>query len=467
MEACSVKNRNEYLRILAVILLLTAGEYLLCRMGQSTLKEVHAGWDKRHYFAVAKDLFDGGAFTEFQYPFVYPVFIWLTGQTERGLLLSQVLVKAFSLAVIWLLLRKKMPEREGMTVMVLLALSPLWCIFSFRYMAENLEVPLLLITLLLHFGRRENLAGSGHFLRKLLLTVLAAGMAWTLMMTKYMCLLLLPVFCLLWGTAAFQKKEKRWLSALFWCAVYTSVVLLLIVYYAHLVAQSQGAALNLAVIKKTIGFSQASGPDRVGYRFIPEARWLLCYGLYAFTGAAMILVSLLAGASRKRILENPCVCAGIGAIALILIYVSARHSTLAPYNVDGYMDRLLGRYVAPVTTLGVMLPYFTLPGAVPASEAAPSRGSLLRSISAAAAGCAVVLGAWAVLYRNCLGFNMSKKFVLENRGFDLLAFSRIGFPAVCVYLVLILLNAFVKKKQVLYLSLAACFLMNDFSLLIR
>ena len=515
----TAKRTSALKKAILIILILSAAQLVYVYFGQSLLTSVKRP-DKADYVKVAEDLLDGGGLYEFQYPFAYSFFVGLAAffpeRLQNNLFYAmQVVWKAGFLLAIFCALRKKLKEEESLIAILLVGLSPLWFMYSFRYMAENLEVPLVILTMLLHFNMREVLSGNASAGKKLLYTFIAALLAWLCFMTKYLCLLLLPVFCLLWGSGALIARAVgpagpskggapgtkpfcfepdnhssrlsggRIARAAVWSVIYTGIVLALIVLYAAIIAKGQGRPLKLDVIKLTMGFSQASGPDKVGYVFLPDGKWVLCYTLYGLLGASVFAASLIGRASWEKTRKYLAEVLGILAAAAVLIYAASRHSTLAWYNTDGYMLKLLGRYVSLMTTMGLLLIFYMIPedGRLrdgPGSSAKLSNagfgevvknpglsaGAIVRTLIGAAAGYLIVVLAWKILYRNALGLNMDPNFLAENRGLDLLAFWRIGKGAAVFYMLMILLNAVVRKRKVLYLTLVLYFLLNDLSLFV-
>ena len=292
-------------------------------------------------------------------------------------------------------------------------------------------------------------------------------------------------FCFEADNHSSRLSGGRIARTVLWCVIYTGIVLALIVLYAAIIAKGQGRPLKLDVIKLTMGFSQASGPDKVGYVFLPDGKWVLCYTLYGLLGASVFAASLIGRASWEKTRKYLAEVLGILAAAAVLIYAASRHSTLAWYNTDGYMLKLLGRYVSLMTTMGLLLIFYMIPedGRLrdgPGSSAKLSNagfgevvknpglsaGAIVRTLIGAAAGYLIVVLAWKILYRNALGLNMDPNFLAENRGLDLLAFWRIGKGAAVFYMLMILLNAVVRKRKVLYLTLVLCFLLNDLSLFV-
>ena len=469
--SASAGGRSFLWKALIVILLLTAAQMIYVYTATSHFVSRYTS-DSRTFGKIAADIFDGGGLRRFHHPFVYPALLGLYkmvsgGEEGIGFFMAQAAWKGVFLVAIFLLLRKKLKDTDSLIATVLIGISPLWFMYTIRYMAENIEVPLVVVALLVHFNWREEIRAEGRLGKKLGLTFAAALLAWLCLMSKYLCLVMLPVFCLIWGSGALQKGEKKKegiVKALIWCVIYTAMVSALILAYAALIARGQGVRLSFTLVKTTLGFNAASGPERVGYQFIPQMKWVMCYTLYAMLGASVIIASLVTGATWKKTAKNLAEVLGLIGIFLVLIYVASRHSTLADYNAK-WMSKLLSRYVSLMSTLGVLLMFYMLPdGGSYGGESLRDKKCLLRSAFGALAGCGIVVLAWEIIYRNALGFRMVKDFVGENRGLDMLSFWRIGLAAVFFYLIAIALSSFIRKKNFLYIAVGACFLLNDLSI---
>lgn len=151
--------------------------------------------DESLYVRIARQIAKTGVQDNFQYPFLYPLTVCLSLGAGRELysmaLAVNILLKTILLLVIFQLLKKFLEEKICLAALVLIAFSPIYFMWSRMIMAENLMAPLFVITVLFHYTYRRT-ANKWN-------TLIAASLALSLWMTKYLAIVLLPFFCIYWS----------------------------------------------------------------------------------------------------------------------------------------------------------------------------------------------------------------------------------------------------------------------------
>ena len=225
-------------------------QLLYVRFGQAAIPITSVS-DDRIYLRLGENIARLEAPYTFQYPLLYPLMVALTAPFQGSLGLNAVffansLLKVLGFAVIARQLRAFLPGDEAVAATALMAFSPVSFLYSARVMSENVFVPLLLIALLFHLQRRGALADEQvAAAKKLQLTAAAAVLAWLLLQTKYLSIVLMPVFCLLWGFGA--GGARRLTRAALWCAVYTAIVLACVAAAAFLLSWKMDAPFTLGL----------------------------------------------------------------------------------------------------------------------------------------------------------------------------------------------------------------------------
>ncbi len=293
-----------------------------------------------------------GKIESVQYPFMYPLLLLPVSFIGKFYLEAAVftnLVLIFGgLFILYKMIKKDMPEIYAKACIIFIMFTPILLRHTKMYMAENLMCPLLLITFMYHILYRG----------KKWLYSLGAGLLLMLCyFTKYLTLILIPVFGLFWVFGYFDKEDKkRSIQKMFLHGIiYGCAMLFVLLAYTIIYCIVQNEPVTIEVIKQILGFSVATGPDRVGYHFIPDVHWVLSYISYAVLGAFPIIIPIIVfGRGYGGIKNNPnvqkYVLLAIGMVVM-LIYISSRHSTLAPYNGGGVAEKLLGRYVSYIVPI--------------------------------------------------------------------------------------------------------------------
>ncbi len=312
--------------------------------------------DEKIYKSLALNVFNIQPAFIFHYPILYPTVLassFLLGQNFlTGMYLINIIIKTISLIIIYRLLKVHMNTNIALLCVFVIAFSPIYFIYSRLVLAENLFCPLLIIAFLYHINYRGE--------KEIRYTILAASLTTSLFMTKYLALVLIPVFALEWILDDFHIKQLKndWTKRLVSGAIYSIVVLSILVIYSLIYCFLSKTMLTFTLFKEIMGFSIGSAPDSVGYVFLPQFKWIVCYGAFALLGSLPIIFGIAVLFPRivksKNVMHMLIFATAIGSM---LIYVAARHSSFIPYNSGGAMLKLLGRYVAYATPIYAIVFY--------------------------------------------------------------------------------------------------------------
>lgn len=309
--------------------------------------------DEIVYKQLSYEIWKGQIASSFLYPLLYPLVIspafvfgkyfWVAAYVIN------ILLKAFGIFVIYQLLLRLVREKTAVLISILIAFSPIYYIYSRIIMAENLFSMLLCINVLFHmiYSSREK--------NENLFTIIAALLSFLLYETKYIGLILIPIFFLYWIYSYLittgEKGHERLKTVLRRGGIYIGIVCGFILLYALYYAFRSQQPMTFKLLEETMGFYTSSAPGHTGYRLTVQGKWLICYSLYAILG----MIPMLAAIHRrkgivKQNLETKSREILLLAISMGLIYIAARHSSLIGYN-DSIMIKLLGRYVSYATPL--------------------------------------------------------------------------------------------------------------------
>lgn len=151
----------------------------------------------------------------FHYPFLYPLMIvpavMLGENSYHGFIILNIVYKVIFLCIINIQLKKVIDKRYVSYILAMLAFSPIVFIWSKYIMSENLMAMLLIVTVLYYLIYQKNTFDESGLERSgVWQTMIAAGLTVCLFWTKYLALVLIPVFFLYWnGYVDFLKRGIR------------------------------------------------------------------------------------------------------------------------------------------------------------------------------------------------------------------------------------------------------------------
>lgn len=350
-----------------------------------------------------------------------------------------VVIKTIALVPINNMLRRCLPK-YSLECTMMVAFSPIYFVWSRLLMAENLLAPLLIICILYHICYHPR--NRAEVDKK---TVFAALLGLSLIYTKYLTIVLMPIFCLYWSWELLRRGYKNICNYLKVNVFYTLVVVCGILLYSIVYSISSKTAWSFEVVKATIGLdSGGSSPGTVGYSLLIDEKWLVCYLCYMVLGAgiqiALIMLLSDVGRVKKEVIF-------LLWISVALCYVAARHSSLVSYN-EGYrMHKLLGRYVAYFLPICIVLLFLTMSHKV----------SKRRVIASAISVPMLMFLSYLVLYERLL-WNYEEGWLGGVRGWENVGFLHMGILLCAIYCVTAVIVAilFVRKKVRLATIIVCC-----------
>lgn len=382
--------------------------------------------DEVLYKRISYSLFQFQPALSWHYPVLYPMLVsigfFFQEYFYEAMLAVNILFKGACLLIIWRLLKKNTHETRALYALILIAFSPIYFLYSRLLMAENLACPLLIISVLYHEHYRNAAIKLGGA-KRLGYTIVAAAMSLALFWTKYLMLVTLPVFCLFWSTAVLNEPielRKKVLTFLRDAFLYTFFVVSCIGIYAWIYAVRTSQPFSLDIITGTMGFAVGSGPSVNGYAMSAGLNWVASYALYALLGCAPIIAGMISDSERRLWKENRRLFLLCGMLILVLIYVSARHSTHVNYNEGGKMMNLCGRYVAYATPLLAICWMRTC------AFSKKHMARPMRMLLGAVIGIAVVWSAYEALYVHSPGVEQSASWLTGIRAADNAGFTNLG-----------------------------------------
>lgn len=434
--------------------------FLLC---WSTLQCVYVFWDGAELFPtvndsltykqIAQDIKNGQVISIFHYPILYPLLLSIGFYADYfliGMCVANVVVKIVLLIPIYLLLRKIVDEPFWCTVII--SFTPIYFMYSRFLLAENLMAPLLILCCLYHIVYRKQLADdavSGK--KKLCLTVGAALLALSVYWSKYIALVLFPVFCIYWGTAFSAKMDRksRIYSFLKTCIIYTVSVLLCILGYGIYCSYRLETEFTFSFLTTTMGIDNGTGASHIGFDFFTEMKWIICYLAYTLLCTfPMVFVVTSFVRKSEKLRKNKGILIFFAVVSAVLIYVAARHSTYVAYNADGGMLKLLGRYVSYIAMLGVICLFLVwdYDKIYLKQRILPLIGTVIYSL----------VIPYLLLYKKLLWDNESD-WLDRVRGLENYAFLKGGWLTCILYILgSILIVLLLKKKKLILGSILLC-----------
>lgn len=424
--------------------------------------------DSYGYIKIARGLVSRGKMANVQYPFLYPLLLtpaFLFGDHFLDVMgIIQVILSALPLVICYFLLKDEIGNKHAVLCGLICSLLPVAIRHSALIMSENLFYPLVLLIFIFHFRFR----GDGHIIRN---SILAGVILFAMFATKYISLPLAPLLCIYWGAGYYRKdnKMKGMLNVFISMAIYTGTVLSLITSYALYYCYRNSVRLSVSVFRKILGFSVATGPDRVGYVFLPEMKWIVLYFIYILMiSVAIICALIMSWNSMPK--DSRAKAAGILRLAIVIglvfLYAAARHSTLAPYNADGVMKKMLARYVTYISAL-LVIPLFYVWSATREQKGVKTRSSTrIKRLVLLTVCLSVYFVSYLILFRSLI-WELPQSFLNEARGFDLSGIYRKGIGYVAfegLLIILIWLAAAVLENKHHSRTIAICLLLVVFFL---
>lgn len=416
--------------------------------------------DEKVYKQLAYEIWYGQVTSTFHYPLVYPLSIATSFIFGKYFWLAcyiiNVVIKTIALLVIYKLLLHILNDRISLLVCFLIGFSPIYFIYSRLIMAENIFVPLLIINILFH------IVYDSEKKREYLLTIVAAILTLCLYETKYLALILIPIFFLYWCSSCIIGVDKsnycdRIVKLFKKSILYLGTIFILLLIYAFYYSFRSQQSMSIKILKETMGlYSGGSAPGNVGYHLIPDVKWIICYSLYAILGIAPVLTAII---KRTDTIKKSCQIKKITYFLLIicagLIYIAARHSTFVEYNANGEMKKLLGRYVSSIT------PVFSVLFGIVYKKTINRGNSILRIVGGGFLCLIVIAGYW-ILYTGGI-WKPDKKWLSGLRGIENSAFLVIPVIYVVILCIAIIISLFSNQMKTCAVVACMCYCINAVS----
>lgn len=402
--------------------------------------------DEILYKRIAHSLFRFEPALSWHYPILYPMLISIGflfgGYFYEAMLVVNILAKGIGLIIIWKLLRKEADEGRALYLLALIGFSPIYFIYSRVLMAENLSCILLIINVLYHEhyrkkGLEEDCANRWMY------TVGASLLSLALFWTKYLMLVTLPVFCLFWCIPHLKTGRKTAAKAFSFLRegfFYTFIVVICIIAYAGIYAIRVKQPFTLDLLTGTMGFAAASGPSNNGYAMSAEFKWILSYVLYAVLGAVFVIVGMIADTKKGLLEKNRAIVILNMILIVVLVYVSARHSTHVDYNEGTKMMNLCGRYVA------YAVPLLAICWIRTCNITEKASASLARKVGGGFIGAAIVWVSYELLYVYSPGVAQSPSWLTGIRAADNAGFTNMGHMFCWMYCIGICVLLFTNRR---------------------
>lgn len=416
--------------------------------------------DEYTYKQIALDIFNGNAVSSFHYPFVYPLVLsvsFIFGKKfYYAMLLINILLKAIFLGIILKLLSDFIENIQNRKlILTLIAFSPSYFFYSDWLMAENLFAPLLVITILWYAKNQKTLVDSQIMLRtKLLYSAIAGFLAVILYETKYLSIILIPIWFVFWFSPYVLNKNKKLLRQGMVCIVGYGLTILIVLGAVVLIyCIKSGQIINVDIIKSSLGFKSGSGPENTHYKMVPEIKWIICYLAYVFLSSGLVFGENIKNYDIPKNVKANIVF--IRMISIGLIFVAARHSSFIDYNEGGKMLKLLGRYVAYIA-LNEIIVYAVC---IEHSNVLKRRekNNVVRKLLNIVILIACTVFSYEILYNEVL-YKHENDWLFSLRGLENIAFLKLGSLFVGLISIAIIVTQIWGKRSLLvcWLLFSAC-----------
>ncbi len=299
----------------------------------------------------------------YRYPPVYylsllPAFYLAT--PDRVYDLAKLLNAIYLASVIfpvYLLLRKFLKRNTSLMVVALLLLNPIHLILPGRILSENIFYPILMWTVLLAHSDIFPDNKWNHLWDDIFLGI-SIGL---LFLTRYIALVLIPVFILCWW---FKPRENETETPPFYFSlkkVGRLVVVMLPILVMIAVWEKMGVSAGLRA-KDMLGLFIAEGSNPKQLTFSRLVMWVVFYGSYLILLISPVLLIIVNLFSKMKLKDfrndvNRWIIL-ISLTIVALMVASIRHSWKMDYNYPLPL-KLQGRYIfyaAPMFLITAFLP---------------------------------------------------------------------------------------------------------------
>lgn len=421
--------------------------------------------DEFTYKQLAYDIYKLKPVSTFHYPFLYPLVLSMSffggDSFYVCMLATNIIVKTLILTGIYRLMYLMSGDAKKSSYFLgLIAVTPVYFLYSDWIMSENLYAPLLVVTILYYIKYRGILIDEQTTIgNKTVFSAVAGLLAVLLYETKYLSLVLFPILFVYWfwdilrqcfkiRKCSLESKgnRKNELSTLvISLVVYVGMIVFIIAGVAVAYCIMSGIGFSLQLLKDSMGFSIGSGPENTGYRILPKFKWVICYFLYAFLCMVLPLCFCIKEGLRKKM----DVSARVNIIFMNFIifgfmYVAARHSSFVDYNAQGAMLKLLGRYVAYAALVQILI-LWIISNIVTRREVS-EKIKIGEKIALPIAMSIMIILSYLILYVKVI-WNPAEDWLCSLRGLENNGFLKLGIVFVSIFvIVLIIIGLFYNKR---------------------
>lgn len=305
-------------------------------------------FDEFTYVRLARTLAAEGSYNSVHYPLLYPLFLSaalvLGDHAYLGMKILNAAASSFVPVLMYAVARLYMEPKKSVIPAAFSAVIPFQYAMASMIMSENLFFPLLMLAVYMVLRPRRRAALGDAALGALL---------GAMYLTRFVTLVMIPVFALAWLMREFQ--EKRSLPSLLARGVLLSLCALFVFAPWFFMCRSYGHSL-----KNILGFSIASktNPEQLTKRrLLMVAGYYVCYfGLILGPVIGLVFKSFRALKLKASELFGGynrlwCLVCGLAAATFTAV---VRHSWRASYNYPAF-DHINGRYLIYFSALFVLL----------------------------------------------------------------------------------------------------------------
>ncbi len=347
---------DEYAGIAAVFAVLVAVKLLFVT---NTAYGPVVFMDEVQYTDYARSLAGALSYDSTHYPLLYPLSIavaFFFGDHFYGVIkLLNVLYSSAMVLPVYLICRMTLERKQSLACAGVLALIPFHLVLPRSVLSENLFFPLLLFAVWMVLRRPTS--------RPVLWDLGTGVLLGALYLTRYISLVIIPVFVVVWWLRPSAEEEGRG----FLRSSRAKLTRLAVVVTATVATFGVWVVMQTAhgaSMKNILGFGIASRTDPAQLTFARLGLWTLVYGAYFVLTAAPVLGLVLMSAAealRSRTLGvyERAVLLVVGLNAAFAVAM-IRHSWRAYYN---YPDplKVMGRHAIYFAALYVILAFMALP----------------------------------------------------------------------------------------------------------
>jgi hypothetical protein len=291
--------------------------------------------DEFLYRQNAEGLFHGASYPSFHYPPLYPLLLslgfWWGDRWYEGMLFVNAVISATVVFPAWWTARTFVTVRESVLVVAILLALPLGFVYPVMIMSENLFAPLLFVAI--YVGLCTKLGKP----RNSYLFGLSLAALWA---TRYIAVVVLPMFVALWFWKTLRTRDGgwSWASPVAFLGGFVSVLVPWIAYGFY-----SSASL------RTILFGSYSLTKTSPLATLPDLfTWLAAYGAYFVLAIAPVLPWILLVMIRRDSRVDTARLRSLVLFAVLvaggLLAASTYHSWRHAYNYPE-PSHILGRYL--------------------------------------------------------------------------------------------------------------------------